>query len=114
MLDAAHAARLHWRVGDELNAARADMLLAHAHAKVGRPDLALRYARRSYDYLMSVESPDWEVAFAHAILANAARAAGDAALHAHHYAQAERAGAAIADDEDRRIFEASFGLIPGP
>src|SRR5512146_1789579 len=73
MLDAAHAAALHWRaVGTELHAARATMLLAHVHALLGHGALALPYARASFAFVTSHESADWEVAFAHAILANAA------------------------------------------
>src|SRR5512146_1896119 len=73
MLDAAHAAALHWRaVGTELHAARATMLLAQVHALLGHGALALPYARASFAFVTSHESADWEVAFAHAILANAA------------------------------------------
>ena len=115
MLDAAHAAALHWRaVGTGLHAARATMLLAHVHALLGHGALALAYARASFAFVTSHESADWEVAFAHAILANAAAAAHDAAMHARHYAQAKTLGAALADAEDRAIFDATFRRIPPP
>lgn len=112
MLDAAHAAAFHWsKVGTELNAARASMLLAHVHALLGHGDMALGYARTSFDFVMERESPAWEVAFAHAVLANAAAAAGDAVNHAAHYEQARTLGAAL-DDEDRSYFDAMFRTIP--
>ena len=115
MLDAAHAAALHWRaVGTELHAARATMLLAHVHALLGHGALALPYARASFAFVTSHESADWEVAFAHAILANAAAAAHDAAMHERHYAQAKTLGAALADAEERAIFDATFCRIPPP
>jgi hypothetical protein len=115
MLHAAHAAALHWsRVGTERNKAAADMLLGQAHALVGNGALAMRYAGRSHGYITSHESPDWEVAFAHAVLANAARSAGDEALYSEQYALAKRLGEAIFDREDKEIFEQFFDRIPVP
>ena len=69
MLDAAHASAFHWaKIGNELNRARARMLLGHVYAALGDGKPALAYAQRSYDYLAAQEPPDWELAFAHAIL----------------------------------------------
>ena len=115
MLDAAHAAALHWRrVGTELNAMRADMLLAHAHALARDGAFALDLARRVLDYFAHRDTPDWEIAFVHAVLANAAHASGETALHRTHHAEAERLGHAIADAEDRRIFFKTFANVPRP
>ena len=112
MLDAAHAAAFHWsKAGTELHAARAAMLLAHVHALLGHGELATGYARSSFDFLTARESPAWEIAFAHAVLANAAAAARDRATHAAHYARAKALGAAL-DDEDRSYFDATFRTIP--
>ncbi|MGE5169681.1 MAG: hypothetical protein ACM3JC_04830 [Rudaea sp.] len=115
MLDAAHAAALHWRkVGTDLHVARATMLLAHVHALLGHGALAMPYARASFAFVTSHESPDWEVAFAHAILANAAAAAHDTPTHARHYARAKALAAALGDAEERAIFGATFCRIPPP
>lgn len=115
MLNAAHASAFHWSVvGTELNQARATMLLGHVHAALGSGDAARRYAQSSYDYLAAHDPPDWEIAFAHAILAHAAFAAGDAALHQQHYARAQELGEAIADPEDKEIFSNTFRFIPAP
>lgn len=115
MLHAAHASAWHWaRVGTALNEARANMLLGLAHALVGDGPLGLRYAMLAFNYFNEHEAPDWEQAFAHAALAAAAKGAGDAALHAEHYAEAERLGLAIADDQDRDIFMRSFTQIRKP
>lgn len=112
MIHAAHAVALHWsRVGTELNMARADMLLGQAHALAGNGKVAMHYARRSFDYISTHEPKDWEIAFAHAVLANAARAAGDEAMFAEHYATATRLREAIADPEDREIFDRTYKLI---
>ncbi|MGC4084944.1 MAG: hypothetical protein QM736_23215 [Vicinamibacterales bacterium] len=115
MLHAAHASAWHWaRVGTALNEARAHMLLGMAHALAGDGSLALRYAMLAFNYFNEHDAPDWEQAFAHATLAAAARSAGNAALHAEHYAEAERLGAAIADVDDRNVFLRSFVQIPRP
>ncbi|MCO6457211.1 MAG: hypothetical protein J5I93_18090 [Pirellulaceae bacterium] len=115
MLDAAHASAYHWgQVGTELNQVRAQMLLGQVHAALGQGTTALNYARRSSEYFAARETPDWELAFAHAVLAHAASAAGDAALHQQHYALAEQLGQAIADPEDQAVFRQSFQRIPRP
>ncbi|MFA5787579.1 MAG: hypothetical protein WDA71_11480 [Actinomycetota bacterium] len=59
MLDAAHASAFHWtRVGTDLNAARARMLLGHVHAALGLGRTALAYAQQSFDYLVAHDPPD--------------------------------------------------------
>jgi hypothetical protein len=115
ILEAAHAAAYHWRkVGTDEHAARADMLLAHVNALLGQGSIAMAYAKASSDAITSRASPDWEVAFAHAVLANAASAAINAQLHGRHYALAKTIGFGLADAEERRIFEATFSRIPAP
>lgn len=115
LLDAAHAAALHWHaIGTPLNDARATMLLAHAHARCGDGQLAMRYARASHDYFVSNETPDWEIAFSYAVMAHAAAASGNKPLHIEHYDAARAAGAAIKDHEDKAIFDKSFATIPAP
>lgn len=115
MLHAAHAAAFHWsKVGTDLNVARANMLLGYAHALAGNGGLALRYASGSLDYFRSRDSPDWEVAFAHAVMASAAHAQGDRSLHDRHYQEAARRGETIADAGDREVFMRSFGHVPRP
>ncbi|MGZ5072282.1 MAG: hypothetical protein ACXWBL_04045, partial [Usitatibacter sp.] len=105
MLDAAHAAAFHWsKVGTEVHRARAEMLLAHVHALLGHGEAAMKLARRSFDFVASRESPAWEVAFAHAVLANAAAACGDRAMHEAHYQRA-RSLASSLDEGDRGVFE---------
>jgi hypothetical protein len=115
MLDAAHASAWHWaRVGSELNRMRAAMLLAEVHAQLGMPASALAYAEEMRAYFLGRETPDWEIALAHAVFAHAAHAGGRSAEHHDAYAQAEAALAAIADDEDRAIVAETFYRIPAP
>ncbi|MCW3050849.1 MAG: hypothetical protein JWN14_19 [Chthonomonadales bacterium] len=114
MLHTAHAAALHWAAqGVALNNARAEMLLGHVYALLGEGGSAMRYARASFDFLAAHDSLDWEMAFAHAILAHAAVAANDTALYRAHYAKADEIGA-ILGEEDRAIFRKTFAVIPAP
>lgn len=116
MLNAAHAAAWHWqRVGNELQRMRALMLLAQAHAQVGLGATALAYAEEVRTYFLgAANTPDWEVAFTHVVHAYAAWAARAGELHAHSYAQAVQAVAAIADQEDRNIVQLVFRHVPAP
>lgn len=115
MLHSAHAAALHWsKVGTALHNARAQMLLGHVHALLGDGRGALPYARQAFDFVLSRDSAPWEVAFAHAILANAAWAAGDRPLHAKHHEIANALGTALSDPEERAIFESTIRVVPRP
>ena len=116
LLNAAHAAAFHWgHAGNERNHMRATMLLAEAHALLGLGPTALAYANRMKGYfLQQSDTPDWELAFTHAIHAHAAAVAGAVEDHKASYAQAEAAIAAIAAEEDRQIVMATFEQVPPP
>jgi len=78
------------------------------HQLVGRDTSA------SFAYVTSHDSAEWELAFAHAVLANAASAAKNTETHLHHYALAKEMGRALSDAEDREMFEATFCHVPPP
>jgi hypothetical protein len=115
ILNVAHAAAYHWRIaGNELNHMRATMLLAEVHALRGLGRTALAYATTMRDYFLGRTTPDWEVAFTHAIHAHAACAAGERELHRRSYDAAVRAVAAVADPKDREIVAQTFAHVPRP
>ncbi|MAE45279.1 MAG: hypothetical protein CMJ86_00145 [Planctomycetes bacterium] len=115
MLSAAHASAFHWaKVGTETNVARAQMLVAHVSAFLGHGDLAMAAAHECREKLASEDVPDWEAAFIEAIHAHAHYAAGEMERFSKIYAKAAELGAAIAGEEDRKIFEATFNGIPKP
>ena len=115
MLNAAHAAAFHWQIaGNELNHMRATMLLAEVHALRGLGRSALAYATTMRDYFLARQTPDWEVAFTHAIHAHAAHAAGERELHRASYEHAVQAIAVIADPKDREIVDKTFAHVPKP
>jgi hypothetical protein len=115
MLQAAHASLYHWsKVGIDVNVARGRMLMGQVHALLGDGERALTNAEAAFKFVTSNDSPPWEVAFAHAVLANAAFASGNAEAHRSHYAIAQDLGRHLADAEDRQIFDATFNVIPRP
>ena len=116
MLDAAHASAWHWAlVGTELNRMRAMMLLAEVHALLGHGATSLGFAAgmRAF-FLAKQDTPDWELAFTHAIYAHCAHAAGETELYETAYQEAARALAAVADEEDRKIVAQTFEQVPPP
>jgi len=115
MLNAAHAAAFHWRfAGNELNHMRATMLLAEVHALRGLGRTAFAYATKMRSYFLGRATPDWEIAFTHAIHAHAAYAAGERELHRRSYDEAVRTVAAILDPKEREIVEQTFAHVPRP
>jgi hypothetical protein len=116
MLIAAHASAYHWaKVGTELNRMRATMLLAEVNAALGHGETALALAEEMRTYFLGrPETPDWELAFTHAIHAHCAHAAGRLPEHRESYGKAAAALAAIADEEDRKIVAASFAQVAAP
>jgi hypothetical protein len=116
MLSAAHASAWHWAlVGTELNHMRAKMLLAEIHALLGHGATALAYAREMREYFLSkADTPDWELAFTHAVYAHAAHAAGDLVQHRAAYQEAAAAVAAISGEEDRAIVLKTLRQVAAP
>lgn len=116
MLKAAKAAEQEWeKDGDEMERARGAILLGQVFALLGDGEQALRYAREAFAYVTeNDDSPAWQVAFAHAVMANAAAAHGDGSLHKSHYQRAKALGSALTDDEERALFEATFRTVPMP
>lgn len=115
MLDAAHASAWHWaKIGTELHQMRAVMCLAEVHALLGHGAIALAYAQEMRSFFLGHDTPDWELAFTHAIYAHAAAVAGKADEHRAAYQAATIAIAAIAENEDRVIVAKTFNQVPAP
>jgi predicted glycosyl hydrolase (DUF1957 family) len=115
MLDAAHASAWHWaKIGTELNRMRATTLVAEVHALLGMGPSSIALAETMREYFLNRETPDWEIACAHAVYAHAAYAAGRVAEHRDAYARAAEALASIASEEDRKIIAKTFNQVPRP
>ncbi len=110
----AYASAYHWfAVGTEHNRAHAELLIARVHVLMREPKPALRYATSSYLYFTGRASEKWELAFAHAAMADACALGGDPASHRQHYEQASSLGQQL-NEEDRKIFLLTFNQVPRP
>ena len=111
MVDAAHAAAWHWsKVGTELNAVRADALLAEVYALIGEGARAWTYVERVDAYFAANPGEPWELAFLWLTKARAAKAMGKMADYAQFRAEAvARIDALEADD--REIVMESFRTL---
>jgi hypothetical protein len=111
-LAAAYASAFHWeQLGEKINRARADMLLAHTHAQLGEGRRALNYARAAVSVLETAPATDWDHAFAHLVHAFAAGVSGDRDLMGIEWDIAEAQGKKINDASDRAAFAAAMEKI---
>ncbi len=78
------------------------------------PGPAAHYQAKSQPFFFADGAEAWETALAHAVAANVAAAAKDAAAHRHLYARAFDLVAALPDPEDRKILEATLRVLPVP
>ena len=115
MFDAAHASAYHWsEVGEAINHARADMLLAHVHSLLGEGSNALFYGKRALEFCQHNQCDDMdlpfalsEVAFAHFVMKHPSE-------HLNYYEEAVESGKKIEDQIDHQIFLSEFTRIPIP
>lgn len=122
MVHAAHASCYHWLIaGTPLHHQRGEWLIARVHTVLGHRQEAERHTRRCLELTEAHAGlmQDFDFAFAHELAARTAALTGDKTLAAQSIAKARRAGAAIADPEDRKIFFDDFfgypwfGVDPG-
>ncbi len=110
-IHAVHASCYHWmQVGTVANHARGEFAVASVYAAAGLGEAALRHARRCLDLIEANPdaTEDWDTAFGYDALARAYAAGGDMAAAREAREQAQAAGEAIADEEDRNIFLSWF------
>lgn len=113
MVNAAHASAYHWSVGGTaVNAARADWLVSHVYAVLGRAFSALHYAELCYEVRTEPELRDFDLAYAEEAMARAHACSGNLTAAREYYIKAKEAGDAIVDPEDRRIFQSDFRTGP--
>lgn len=113
MVHRAHAAAYHWARAARrtpLNEVRANYLVAKAWAAAGVAAPAQYYAQRCFDGTQALGLADFDLAYAHEVMARALKVAGDEVGAAAHWTTAK--AVPIANDEDRSILESD--LADGP
>ena len=111
MLYAAYASGYHWmHAGTALHRQRAEWLVSHVLAALGRGEGAWAHARRCME--LTEQHPDlmqdFDRAYALEALGRAAALCGWPEEAERYSALAEQAGNAIQNDEDRQIFFGDF------
>lgn len=111
MVDYAHASLAHWRTaGGVKHHQRGEWLLARVYSVLGEGTIAVRHALRCLALLEGNkdEMADFDFAFAYEAVARAYAVSGQKANAQKYIEMAQKAGEAIKDDEDRRIFFNEF------
>ena len=111
LVDYAHVSLAHWRAaGTGLHLQRGAWMLARVYTVLGNAQMALHYAKRCLDLTKQHKDllSDFDFAFAYECMARAQSLAGNQTEADKYIAQADKAGAAIEDDEDREIFLSDF------
>jgi len=111
LVDYAHTSLAHWRAaGTGVNLQRGFWMLARVYSVLGNAQMATQYAQRCLELTEEHKDllSDFDFAFAYECMARAQALAGNQAEAQKYIAMADKAGAAIADEEDRDIFLADF------
>jgi DNA-binding transcriptional MerR regulator len=115
MIHCAHASAYHWQqVGTRANRARSEWQCSRVHAILGQSELALHHARRCHEIAAANEDgsmEDWDLAGAYEALARAHLTAGHREEAAHWARLGRETTAALADEDERKVFEADFATI---
>ena len=115
MIHCAHASAYHWQqVGTRANRARSEWQCSRVHAILGQSELALHHARRCHEIAAANEDgsmEDWDLAGAYEALARAHLTAGHREEAAHWAQLGRETTAALADEDERKVFEADFATI---
>lgn len=111
LVDYAHASLAHWRAaGTGVHLQRGAWMLARVYTVLGNAQVALQYAERCLELTKQYKNllSDFDFAFAYECMARAQALSGNKTEADKHIAKADKAGAAIEDEEDREIFLGDF------
>ena len=114
LIDYAHASLAHWRkAGTPLHHQRGEWMLSRVYWALGQAEVSLAHARRCKQ--LTDENlelmQDFDLAFAWECLARAHALAGNQKEAEECRKQAEKAGKAIQDEEDRKIFDSDLSSL---
>lgn len=113
LIDAAHASALHWAQSPNFspkNKARALFLLATVYTAERQAEQARRYAESCLKYSESIaeQLDDFDLPYAYLAMARAYAIADKRAESMQFFTMARQAGAAIANEEDKKLFLNDF------
>jgi hypothetical protein len=111
MVNYAHTSLAHWRaVGTGVNLQRGVWMLARVNIVLGNTQMAMQYAGRCLELTEQFKDQlsDFDFAFANECMARAHALGGNQTEAQEYIVKANKAGAAIQDEEDRQIFFDDF------
>jgi hypothetical protein len=113
LIDAAHASALHWAQSPAYlpkNKARALFLLATVYTAEKQAEEAQGYAKSCLKYCESIAAQldDFDLPYAYLAMARALAVAGQRTESMQFFTMARQAGAAIANEEDKKLFLNDF------
>jgi hypothetical protein len=111
LVDYAHASLAHWRAaGTAVHLQRGAWMLARVNIVLGNTQMAMQYAQHCLELTEQHKDQlsDFDFAFAYECMARAQALAGNQVQAQKYIAMADKAGAAIKDEEDRQIFFDDF------
>ena len=111
----AHASCYHWMLaGTPLNHQRGEWLIARVYIVLGHAESAIRHATRCMELTEAHRDlmKDFDFAYANEGCARANALAGNIDIAVKHKAEARKLGDAIADAEDKSIFDGDYDSGP--
>ncbi|MFQ6012832.1 MAG: hypothetical protein ACE5LS_04230 [Thermoplasmata archaeon] len=113
MVHAAHASRFHWgEVGEPLNLAVGEWLIARVYATLRRPEPALHHAKQSLEILEAHAITGFCRASAYEGLAKAHSVAGEKQKSEAYIERAKAESERITDEEEREVLFSQLAEIP--
>jgi hypothetical protein len=112
MLAHAAASWYHWRqVGEPENRSVSDWQMSRVFVVLGKPDLAMSFAKSCLALAEESELDPVFIGFGHEAIARAAAASGDTALRDEHLAAGKAVLESLTDPEDREVLGGDLATI---
>jgi hypothetical protein len=113
MLHGVHTSCYHWmQIGAPVNHTRGEWMVSHVYAVLNKPVAALEHARRTLEICQQHNIGDFDIAYAYEAMARALAANGQLEEAKKYHDLAEKAGADIKEEEDKKIWTGDFEAQP--
>ena len=111
-LHSAYTSRYHWaKIGTAVNAQRAEYMISRVYCAMGRGEPALFHAARCLEITEENNIGDFDLAFAHEVMARASAVAGNENKCKEHHKRAEEAIKKVKNPEDKKICEGELKQV---
>jgi len=109
LIDTVHASLWHWRqIGELINILRGHWMICHVYTLLEHREEALYQAQLVLEIKEEIDPRDWDLAYCYEAMARVMALHQNQQEFNHYYALALEAGKNIAEEGDRRQFEADM------